>query len=98
MKAVDYAVSFITTCNNSIEDHNLVIQATSDLLKGLIMEVEDIRKMRNACKDSAILAIIREQDTKYKSVVKKVNESIGCSVLQKNGFSSFIAAHINLTL
>jgi len=51
------------------------IIAFGDAVKGLVLEVQDIIKVRNAKSNDALKSIFNEQELKYKALAKLINNA-----------------------
>jgi hypothetical protein len=59
-----------------------------DTIKSIWAEVFELKNTRNAKTDSAIIAILKEQNQKWKSICNKVNKEV--PLLKEDGFLHFM--------
>ncbi len=64
--------------------------AMVNAIKQMAQEVLDIAKSRNATKDSALIAIYKEQEKKYISLCLMVNKENFDFIAQFNGFQAYV--------
>lgn len=64
------------------------IIAFGDAVKGLVLEVEDIIKVRNVKSDHAVQSIFKEQELKYKALVRLYNNA---NFQSEDGTYDFVA-------
>jgi len=63
-------------------------EAIGTAVKSIILEIDEIIKMRNAKLNSAMVAIIKDQDKKWNSVVNK-SEDAGYKWLKRDVVSKY---------
>ena len=84
MKAKEYFRKYVEE-NQDEEPMYRVIKTLMDILN----EVKEIQLMRKAQSDSAMIAIMNEQNIKANSFIRKVNEIDGLGV-KNNAYKQFI--------
>ena len=83
MKAQEYADQFRETMLASD-----VQEACNVLITGILKEGADIMEQRKIKKDSGALAVLREQNLKYKAVCRRVNKNV--PLLNETGYEQLI--------
>lgn len=88
MKAIDYYNEYLSTKNQLGYEKALV-----ECFRKIVLEVNEIAKMRSAKTDTAYIAIFKEQNKKAISFIKMVNQTepfVSDSPLIHNAFLLFI--------
>jgi hypothetical protein len=70
MKAKEYFSQFLNENQDKVVEWRLV-----NAFRQMVLEVEQIAKMRNAKSDTALVAIFKEIETKSHSFIRLVNET-----------------------
>lgn len=84
MKAKEYFRQYVEENQDKEQMYRVII-----ILMDMFTEVEEIRLMRKAKSDLAIIAILNEQNTKANSFIRKVNEIDGLSI-KNNAFKELV--------
>lgn len=89
MKAKDYLKKFKEENQEQSYDWRLITA-----FRQMVIEINDIAKMRNARSDNALIAIFKEQSLKANSFIKMVNEIEDCEkrmgTIRNDAFKMFI--------
>lgn len=86
-RAKEYAKEIIETFING--DKDSAINKASETIKLLAVdELNEIKTQRKVAIDTGLIGIFREQNNKWKSIVRHVNKEI--EILEENGFSNCI--------
>lgn len=76
-------------------DCKAIKEASSKVFKALIYEIEDIIKMRKAKSNSAMKAIIEEQNNKWNSICRKA-EKDGMKYLNENSIKEYMYRDLDI--
>lgn len=68
------------------EDRDTYLPAAHGLLSDLFLEAEEISRVRHVKFDRGAIPILREQNDKYKAIVRMFHKEFGYSPLKPDGF------------
>lgn len=94
MKAKEHAAKFFDISQEGHFD----LEASKGLIADVWQEMQELIKKRKAVRDSSILAILKEQNFKWKAISKLVNERMKEDFLNKDGFEVLIKKDFNIEL
>ena len=71
-------------------DQGKYIPATQNFIQELFAEMQTISKARNVRFDRGLISIMKEQNDKYKAVVRLFEKEFGASPLRLDGFEMIL--------
>lgn len=92
MKAKEYFEKYkdqISNKNNEISSKEI-----SDLIFDLFYEIDDLRKSRGVKTDRGLIAIIKEENSKWNAIRTLFEKEYGEPLLVGNGFNKFMISEI----
>ena len=88
MKAKEYFEKYEAGLTDGNEENGNT--AIADFLTELVQEIETIKKVRHVQCDRGFLPILKEQNDKYKAVVRMFVKKYGASPIKPEGFEMIL--------